>query len=240
MEDNHNSILHSCVGGRWHCIDLPAMEYREAWDLQCNLVAARKDRIIDTDIVLLLEHLPVFTLGRRGGLNNLTVSEDFLEKAGIPVVHVERGGDITYHGPGQLVIYPIINMRTAMIGVADYVDSLEEVMIRTAADQGIMAERNSINRGVWVGNNKLGSIGIAIRHGICFHGIAFNVNPSLKPFGWIKPCGLQDIGMTSIERELSRKASMNQVRETMKHHIEVVFGVELVMTGLKELKIEDF
>ena len=230
--------MFNCHDKRWHCIELPAIEYREAWDLQCSLVVARKDRIIDTDIVLFLEHLPVFTIGRRGGLNNLTVSEVFLVKSGIPVIHVERGGNITFHGPGQLVVYPIINMRTARIGVADYVDSLEEVMIRTAADQGIMAERNPINRGVWVGNNKLGSIGIAIRHGICFHGIAFNVNLSLKPFGWIKPCGLQDVGMTSIERELSRKVSMSQVREAIKCHMEAVFGVELIMTSLKELNIE--
>ncbi len=225
---------------KWLYIELSTIEYAKAWDLQCSLVAARKDRIIDTDIVLFLEHLPVFTLGRRGGLNNLTVSEDFLEKAGIPVIQVERGGNITFHGPGQLVVYPIIDMRTSRLGVTDYVDNLEEVMIRTAADQGIMAERNPINRGVWVGNNKLGSIGIAIRHGICFHGIAFNVSLSLKPFGWIKPCGLQDIGMTSIERELSHKVSMSKVRETVKHHIKAIFGVELVMIDLKELKIEDF
>jgi len=228
----------NCHDKRWLCIELPAIEYREAWNLQSNLVAARKDKIIDTDIILLLEHPPVFTLGRRGGLKNLTVSPDFLEKAGIPVIHVERGGNITFHGPGQLVVYPIIDLRLVRMRVIDYVQSLEEVMIRAAADWGIKAERNPINRGVWVDNNKLGSIGIAIRRGICFHGIAFNVNLSLKPFGWINPCGLQDIGITSMEKELSRKVSMNQVRETVKSHIEAVFGVELIMTSLKELKID--
>jgi len=223
---------------KWFYIEISTIEYAKAWDLQHKLVIARREEILVNDVILFLEHHPVFTLGRRSGLNNLTVSEDFLEKAEIPVIQVERGGDITFHGPGQLVVYPIIDMRTARLGVADYVNSLEEVMIRTAADQGIMAERNPMNRGVWVGNNKLGSIGVAIRHGICFHGMAFNVNLSLKPFGWIKPCGLQDVGMTSLERELSSKVSMSQVREAVKRHMEAVFGVELVMASLKKLKIE--
>jgi lipoate-protein ligase B len=224
------------LGKRWLCIELPPTEYRQAWDLQSSLVAARKDKRIDTNIVILLEHPPVFTLGRRGGLNNLTVCENFLKRAQIPVIRVERGGSITYHGPGQLVMYPIIDLHLGRLTVADYVDNLEEVMIRAAADWGIKAERNPMNRGVWVGNNKLGSVGIAIRRGVCFHGIAFNVNVSLKPFGWINPCGLRDIGMTSLERELSRKVSANQVREAVRGHVESVFGVELVMTSLSELQ----
>jgi len=203
--------------------------------LQNNLVGARKDGVIDKDIVLLLEHPPVFTLGRRGGLKNLTVSEDFLNKAGIPVVHVERGGDITFHGPGQVIMYPIIDIRAARLGVIDYVGLLEEVMIRTASDWGIEAGRNSLNRGVWVGNNKLGSIGLAIRRGISFHGMAFNVNLSLEPFGWINPCGLQNIGITSMEKELSRKVSIEKVREATKSHVETIFSVELVMTDLTQI-----
>jgi lipoate-protein ligase B len=223
---------------KWLCIDLPVIGYREAWKLQSHLVAARKDKTIDNNAILLLEHPPVFTLGRRGGLNNLTVSGGFLEKAGIPVIRVERGGDITFHGPGQLVVYPIIDLMAARLRVVDYVENLEEVMIRTALDWGIEAERNPINRGVWVGNNKLGSIGIAMRRGICFHGLAFNVNPSLRPFGWMNPCGLEGVGVTSMEQELSRKVSMNQTRKAVKRHLEAVFSIELVMKDLKELKIE--
>ena len=236
MKPKRNSPLPDLAQRIWLCVDLPTMEYKEAWDLQANIVAARKDRIIDTDIVLFLEHHPVFTLGRRGGLNNLTVSEAFLEKKGISVIQVERGGDITFHGPGQLVIYPIIELRAARLGVADYVTALEEVMIRTAADWGIKAEQNPRNRGVWVGNNKLGSIGVAIRRGVSFHGLAFNVNTSLEPFSWIHPCGLEDIEITSLERELSHTISLSQVRETARHHIEVVFGVKLTMKSLAELK----
>jgi lipoate-protein ligase B len=237
LTTNKNNPKRGFKQNQWFLIEIPAMEYTRAWDLQNNLVAARKDGVVDKDIVLLLEHPPVFTLGRRGGLKNLTVSEDFLEKAGIPVIHVERGGDITYHGPGQIVMYPIIDLRAARLGVIDYVGLLEEVMIRTAADWGIEAGRNPLNRGVWVGNNKLGSIGIAIRRGISFHGMAFNVNLSLAPFGWINPCGLQNIGITSMEKELSINVSMDKVREAIKRHVEVIFSVELVITELEELHL---
>lgn len=229
---NHNSKQRKCL-----CVELPAIEYREAWDLQSSLVAARKAGTIDTDVILFLEHLPVFTLGRRGGEENLMVSGAFLEKSGIPVIQVERGGDITFHGPGQLVVYPIVDLREIRMSVVDYVASLEEIMIKTAVDWGITAERNSRNRGIWVGNNKLGSIGIAVRRGVSFHGFAFNVNLSLKPFGWINPCGLQDIGMTSMEQELSREIPMDQVRKAVRRHVETVFGVELVNTSLSELKM---
>jgi lipoate-protein ligase B len=236
LKPKRNSPLPDLAQRIWLCVDLPTMEYKEAWDLQAKIVAARKDRIIETNIILFLEHPPVFTLGRRGGLNNLTVSEAFLEKEGIPIIQVERGGDITFHGPGQLVIYPIIDLRAARLGVVDYVTALEEVMIRTAADWGIKAERNPRNRGVWVRNNKLGSIGVAIRRGVSFHGLALNVNTSLKPFSWIHPCGLEDTEITSLERELSHTISLSQVREATRHHMEAVFGVKLAIKSLAELK----
>jgi lipoate-protein ligase B len=220
----------------WLCIERPALEYAKAWELQTQLVSAIRNGTINTNVVIILEHPSVFTLGRRGGLNNLTVTEGFLRKAAIPVVQVERGGDITYHGPGQLIMYPIIDLRAAKMAVADYVSKLEEVMIRTADHWGIKAERNPANRGVWVGNNKLGSLGIAIRHGISFHGLAFNVNTSLEPFGWMRPCGLQGVGVTSMERELSRKIPIHQVRKAVKGHFETVFGVKLVMTSVPELQ----
>lgn len=220
---------------RWLCVDLPRMEYSETWALQSKVVTARSDRMIETDIVLFLEHLPVFTLGRRGGMNNLTVSRDFLKRAGVPVMQVERGGDITYHGPGQLVIYPIVDLIEARMKVLDYVAHLEEVMIRAAADWGIRAGRNPLNRGIWVDNNKLGSLGIAIRRGISFHGLALNVDIDLEPFQWINPCGLAGIGMTSMARELSQSISTEQVREATRRHMETIFGVELVTVSLSEL-----
>jgi lipoate-protein ligase B len=222
---------------KWFCIELPTTEYREAWNLQVRLVKEKKDKTIDRDIILLLEHLPVFTLGKRGGLKNLNVTQDILKESGISVIHTERGGDITFHAPGQLVIYPIIDLRAARMGVMDYVKDLEEIMIRTAADWGIKAVRNLLSRGVWVDNNKLGSIGIAIRRGICFHGMALNVNLSLEPFGWINPCGLDDTRMTSMEQVLSCEISMEQVRQAVKDHIQEIFRVELIMTDPDKLNI---
>lgn len=235
LKMNREISIRNSHHNTWLCVQLPVIEYQKAKDLQSHLVSARKDKIIDSDIILILEHPPVFTLGRRGGLENLRVSESFLKKSKIPVIHVERGGDITFHGPGQIVVYPIINLEKARLAVTDYVSKLEEVMIQTAKDFGIQSQRNVLNRGIWVGSKKLGSIGIAVRKGISFHGMALNVNLSLEPFNWINPCGLQDIKMTSIQRELSHPVSLPHVRQTVKQHFESIFRVELVATDIKEL-----
>jgi len=175
---------------KWLCLDIPSMDYEEARRLQLELVEARHRGESTSDIVLLLEHPPVFTLGRRGERAHVIVSESFLNDRGIPLIHVERGGDVTYHGPGQLVCYLLVNLRTNHWPVVDFVCALEEIMIRTAGEWGIASERNSVNRGAWVGMSKIGSVGIAVRRGISFHGFALNVNNSLEPFSWINPCGL--------------------------------------------------
>lgn len=222
---------------KWLYVDIPLMDYEEARALQLEIVHARMNATIDRNVVLSLEHPSVFTLGRRGERTHLKVSESFLTARGVPIVHVERGGDITYHGPGQLVVYPILYLGKEGLRVNEYVTGLEEVMIRSAGDFGIKSERDPRNRGVWVGNNKLGSIGIAIRHGISFHGFAFNVNLALEPFTWIDPCGLQEIGMTSLERELSRKVSIDKVREVVRSHMENVFRVGLELINLGELRM---
>ena len=220
----------------WYCIELPTSDYREIWKLQTDLVDARKAGAFDQDIVFLLEHSPVFTLGRGGGKENLRVSESFLEKSGVPIVHVERGGNITYHGPGQLVGYPIINLKSAKLGVLDYVTNLEDVMIRTMADWGITAARNPLNRGIWVGNNKIGAIGVAVRRSITFHGFALNVNVSLEPFEWIHPCGLEGICATSMETKLDTPVSFERVKERLKHHLSEVFHIRLISKDLSEVR----
>ncbi len=222
----------------WYCLQLPATAYETALELQRALVDARIDQkmdanipdvnIPDVNILLLLEHPPVFTLGRRGGRENLIVPETFLKKSGISIVPVERGGNITYHGPGQLVGYPIINLKNARMDVHTYVSRLEDIMIGTAGDYGVDAGRNSKNRGIWVGNSKMGSIGISIRHGITFHGFALNVNPAMDPFSWINPCGMNDIKMTSIEKELGQSVSMEKAYQSVRRHIETVFDVSVV------------
>ena len=220
----------------WYCIELPKSNYREIWKIQTDLVDARKERILDQDILFLLEHSPVFTLGRSGGKENLRVTESFLEKSGVPIVHVERGGNITYHGPGQLVGYPIINLKSSKLGVLDYVTNLEEAMIRTVADWGIMAERNPLNRGIWVGNNKIGAIGVAVRQSITFHGFALNVNVSLEPFEWIHPCGLEGICATSMEIQSDTSVSVAQVKESIKQHLSEIFHVKLMSKDLSEVQ----
>ena len=227
----HNSQPELC-----YAVDLGLKDYNEVWKLQSDIVSARVNGIIDTDIILFLEHPTVFTLGRRGGLDHLLVSEEFLKTSGIPIVHVERGGVITFHGPGQLVAYPIVNLKARSIGVVDFVEALEDVMLGTVRTWGIAAERNPANRGIWVGNNKMGSIGLAIRKGISFHGMALNVNVDLTPFSYIQPCGLQGVCMTSMQQELGNELSMNEVSATVKKQFEAVLDLQLTAASFSHLQ----
>ena len=216
-------------------IDLGLMEYREAWRLQETLVSARVNQTLQQDMLLFLEHPAVFTLGRRGGLENLLVSEAFLKQSGIPLVQVERGGFITYHGPGQLVVYPIINLQSRRIGVNEFVEAMEAAMLSTAGAWNLAAGRNPANRGIWVGSKKMGSIGIALRKGVSFHGLALNVNLDLTPFSWIQPCGLQGVGMTSMQVELGRKLPLAEVRNRLKQELQTVLGLKLEERNLADL-----
>jgi len=219
-----------------HFVNLPVVDYHTAWKLQKDLAYARKDGRIQRDVVLWLEHFPVFTLGRRGGSENLKVSEKFLKKENILLASVERGGNITYHGPGQLVVYPIIDLHATRLSVPEYVNAMEEVMIRTAKTFGVRAKRNPSTPGVWIGNRKMGSIGIAIKRGISLHGFALNVNLSLTPFGWINPCGLENISVTSIEQERQERIPMKKVRDTAQRHMETVFGTKSLLTRLADIE----
>ena len=219
-----------------YAVDLGRMDYKAAWKLQTDIVSARVKGIIDTDIILFLEHPVVFTLGRRGGRDHLLVSEEFLKTSGIPIVQVERGGHITFHGPGQLVAYPIVNLKERSIGVVDFVAALEDIMLATAQTWGLAAERNPANRGIWVGNNKLGSIGLAIRKGISFHGLALNVNIDLTPFSWIQPCGLEGVCMTSMKKELGSELSLDEVCTAMKKQFESVLDLKLTTTSFSHLQ----
>lgn len=214
--------------------DLGLQAYPAVHALQVALAAQRRLGPLATDVFLCVEHPPVFTLGRRGNKEHLGVSETFLRERTIAVVPIERGGEITYHGPGQLVLYPIINLRQARLGVSDYVYLLEELMLRLAADFGVQASRDARNHGIWVGNSKLGSIGIAIRHGIAFHGLALNVDLDLEPFSWINPCGLRDVGMTSL-RQKGGVCAMNEAKKHLRRHICDLFAVELEIAPPEQL-----
>lgn len=203
--------------------NLGLLEYQVAYDLQTRLVDHRRNQAEGHDIFLVVEHPSVYTLGRRGGREFLMVPESFLAEKNIAIVPIERGGVITYHGPGQLVLYPIIHLKQAGISVAEYVSKLEELMISLAAEVGVEAGRYERNHGVWVGNNKLGSIGIAIRHGVSFHGLALNVNLSLEPFDWINPCGLTGVRMTSLSRETGEDIPLSRIVENVQKHLEIIF-----------------
>jgi lipoate-protein ligase B len=210
-------------------IELPVTAYEKARIFQHKLVAARQEKTIIEDLILWLEHPPVFTLGRHAGLNNLLVEPFLLRKKGIDVVRSERGGDITYHGPGQLIGYPIFDMEAARLDVPQYILCLETVMVRTARDFGIEAKHRKNYPGVWVDNNKIGSIGIAISKGVAFHGFALNVNLDLTPFEWIHPCGLETIRISSFKKELSTDVNPEEVREKARFHMASIFGKETVM-----------
>ncbi len=210
-------------------VDLGMTDYAAAYALQLDLVEKRRSGTIGEDLFLVTEHPGTFTLGRRGGRQNLMVSGQFLQEKNIPLVHIERGGDITYHGPGQLVIYPIIHLRQAGLSVSAYVHCLEEIMISLAAASGVTAARDPRNHGVWAGDKKLGSVGIAIRHGVAFHGLALNVNICLEPFSWVNPCGLTGVKMTTLSREKGGEVTLDEVKDELSVRLEQVFSRKFVI-----------
>ncbi len=225
---SHASVDRAEVPMESYLVDLGEMDYPEAhrFQLECvNYRLAVKGR---PDIFILTEHPPVFTLGKRGGLGSLTVSREYITGQGVTIVQTERGGDITYHGPGQLVVYPIICLKESGLSIKDYVGLLEEVMICCAEDFGVSANRDNRNRGIWVGDNKIGSIGIRVTRGVCFHGLALNVTLDFKHFSWIQPCGLAGVGVTSLAKEAGEIVSFQQVRERMIDHLEKHFKRELI------------
>ncbi len=206
---------------------LHLVTYENGMTLQQKLVELRQRDEID-DQLLLLEHPPVITLGRGGKVENLLASPDALQAHGVRFFETTRGGDITYHGPGQIVGYPILHLGEGNRDVRKYVTSLEEVLIRTVADYGITATRIEGRRGIWVGNDKIAAIGVRIARWVTSHGWALNVNTNLEHFRLITPCGLHGSGVTSIERELGRTVPIEEVRERLAVHFAEIFQRELV------------
>ena len=182
--------------------DLGLRGYAEALSFQRAVAAARIDRRIDRDVLLLVEHPPVITLGRSTKEGNLLASSKALEARGVELFEVERGGDITFHGPGQLVGYPIVDLTGHKQDLHWYLRQVEEVMIRAVAPFGIVAERNPGKTGVWTRGRKLASIGVHARQWVTWHGFALNITTDLSYFDLMVPCGIADVVMTSVEREL--------------------------------------
>lgn len=220
---------------KWLAIDLPLTDYGHAQSLQEQCVAAKADGRLREDLMFLLEHPAVFTLGRNGGREHLMVSDGFLDEAGVSVMPSERGGNITYHGPGQIVGYPVIDLQRARMGVGDYVGALEDLMLAVAQAWGVVADRDSRNRGIWVAGAKAGSIGLCLRHGMAFHGFALNVNNDLTPFEWVNPCGLAGVRMTSLRQVTGNEIPMHELRQTVWQKVAQVFDVTLQPLAPSEL-----
>lgn len=197
--------------------------YQVVYERQMQLLKKLHNNDEENDVCLILEHPPVFTLGRNGLPENITVSKSFLAERNIELIRIERGGEVTYHGPGQLVCYPILNLRRQKLSIVEFVHTLEEVMLAVVQSFGIVANRDGRNHGIWCGDQKLGSVGIAVRHGISYHGLALNVNMDLEPFNWMKPCGLSGVSMTSMEKQLQQTLSYREVEETMSREITAAF-----------------
>jgi len=243
--------------------DLGQMNYQEAWDYQESLlkenvriktearrgaeaVAQSAEQLTlnqrvhggeggedTTHYLLLVEHPHVYTLGKSGHMENVLIGEQTMEEKGIQFFRINRGGDITYHGPGQLVGYPILDLEKFYTDIGKYLRNLEEVAIRLLADYGIVADRSAGETGVWIEADvkgrarKIMAIGVRCSRWITMHGFALNVNTDLSYFGNIVPCGIQDKQVTSIERELGRSVSMEEIKEKWKTRFAEVFEVEV-------------
>ena len=231
------------------CRDLGLMEYRPCWELQQKLFdtlleAKRPCRsegpqTVPEEIgtVLLVEHPPVYTLGKSGHAENLLVSREALEAAGAQFFHIDRGGDITFHGPGQLVVYPILDLERIGIGLRDYIDALEEAVIRTVGLYGIKAGRIAGASGVWIGAGvtshgtgrprKICAIGVRSSRYVTMHGLALNVSTDLAWFSRINPCGFTDRGVASIESETGRKVPMEEIKTLVVKLLSEELNVEI-------------
>jgi len=219
-------------------VNLETIPYAEALALQHRIVEARKRGALN-DTLLLLEHPPVFTLGRNATEANIIAPPEFLEQQGIQVFRVERGGEVTYHGPGQLVGYPILDLHNYRLDVGWFVRSLEEMLLRVVRDFGIAGKRIDKLVGAWVdtptGEAKVAQIGARIEQWITYHGFALNVDPNMAHFDLIVPCGIADKAVTSLRRVLNRPIEMRTVRERVAARFGEVFGAEMIELSRNEL-----
>jgi lipoate-protein ligase B len=206
-----------------HAFHLGVIDYEEALRLQNNLVRARGKGDLG-DILLILEHPSVITVGRSGKQQNILASQATLQEKNIQIVFTDRGGDVTYHGPGQIIAYPILDLNQYGLNVPDYVWSLEEVVIRLLQHFGIEGRRIEKLRGVWVGKEKICSLGVHLSHWISKHGLALNVNTDLDPFRLINPCGLTDCQLTSMARIVGEVLPMEEIEAQMLQKFQEVFG----------------
>jgi lipoyl(octanoyl) transferase len=215
------------------------LPYEEALEMQKRIEAARQeDRV--PDVLLLLEHYPVYTKGRRTQAEELAMGEDWYRMQGIEICETDRGGAVTYHGPGQLVGYPIISLKPYGDNVREYVRRLEQLMIGSLGAYGVEAEVIDGLTGVWVGGGppegrKIGSIGVHVSRGVTTHGFAVNVNNDLQPFEWVVPCGIEGVRMTSLCREFGSEVDMDVCMDVVTERFAEIYGREPVATTAEAL-----
>lgn len=213
--------------------DLKNIDYKEAWDLQKETFEqVLKENV--SDVLYLLEHPHTYTLGKTADKKHLISSKDYLDKKKISVYDIDRGGDITYHGPGQIVGYPLISLEKWQKDTHKYLRALEEVIIRTCAEYEITGTRDPKYTGVWVENRKIAAIGIKVSRWITMHGFAFNVNTDLSLFNGIVPCGIFDKEVTSLNKELKRHVEIPEVKAKLLNHFREVFNYDKIVNLTKE------
>ena len=205
--------------------DIGRTRYAQAWTLQQEIWKLRHANALQ-DILLLTEHEHVYTLGKSTNDNHLLASQEELKASGTDVFHIDRGGDITYHGPGQIVGYPVIDLNNYFLDIHRYLRSLEDVIIRTLAAFGIMAGREKDMTGVWVNEEKIAAIGVKVSRWVTMHGFALNVNTDLSKFDRIIPCGIFHKGVTSMQRTLGQEVPIESVQKTIVESFADVFGCE--------------
>ena len=216
-------------------LNLDTIPYEEAFDLQKRLVEMRSQDNIN-DILILLEHPPVLTVTRKATLKNVLASPDELKEKGISLCKTNRGGDITYHGPGQLVGYPIMDLKEHGKDLHKYIRNIEEMIIKLLRDYDISAHRDKNNPGVWVGKEKIAAIGIAVKSSwTTMHGFSLNINPDLNHYSLIVPCGITDKGVTSLSKLLGKSINQKEVRERLIQHFQEVFNVITKNISIEEI-----
>jgi len=221
--------------------DLGLRSYKEVWDLQEVLLKQNVDKKVKEETrsltnhhLLFVEHPPVYTLGKSGKKEHILINEAEMKEKEIEFFHINRGGDITFHGPGQLVGYPILDLDKFKTDLGWYLRSLEEVFIATMAEYGLKGDRSPGETGVWIDPDKKGNerkicaMGIKCSRWITMHGFAFNVNTDLRYFNYIVPCGIENKQVTSLEKELGRKLDMEEVKEKVKRNFEIVFNAVIL------------
>ncbi len=208
-------------------IDAGFMEYREALDMQFELLEKRQNNLID-DTLILVEHPPTITLGRRAVESDILADENFLKETGVKICRINRGGEVTYHGPGQIVGYLIVDLKNFNKDIRAFVHNIEEVIIQVLLEHfQIEGGRNPLNNGVWVGDKKITAIGIAIKQWVTMHGFAFNINTDLEHFKWIVPCGMENSKMTSLQEIKERKFDLELVKPLIVEKIKEIFGYDI-------------